>query len=94
MVGSKFIFRLILNCFSLTTTQKHEGIYPTLACIARDICAIPASSVPCERLFPAAAEIATDCHSRLGAVKFEYLQVLKHTWRNPSKTLQASIPVR
>lgn len=57
-------------------------IYPTLSKIARDICAIPASSVPCERLFSAGAEIATDRRSRLGATRFEELQIMKHAWRN------------
>jgi L-cysteine desulfidase len=47
-----------------------------------DVCAIPASSVPCERLFSAGAEIATDRRSRLGSDKFEQLQVLKHAWRD------------
>ena len=47
-----------------------------------DICAIPATSVPCERLFSAGAEIATDRRSRLGADKFEQLQILKHAWQN------------
>ena len=59
----------------------HAGVYPTLARIAKDFCAIPASSVSCERLFSAASEIATDRCSRLGARKFEHLQVLKHAWR-------------
>ena len=62
--------------------QKHASIYPTLSRIAQDVCAIPASSVPCERLFSAGAEIATDRRSRLGSVRFEELQVLKHAWRN------------
>jgi len=47
-----------------------------------DVCAIPASSVPCEWPFSAGAEIATDRRSRLGSDKFEQLQVLKHAWRN------------
>ena len=45
-----------------------------------DVCAIPATSVPCERLFSAGAEIATDRRSRLGSERFEHLQVLKHSW--------------
>ncbi|KIM62812.1 hypothetical protein SCLCIDRAFT_118580 [Scleroderma citrinum Foug A] len=61
---------------------KHTDIYPTLARIAKDICAIPTTSVPCERLFSGGGEIATDRQSCLGADKFEYLQVLKHTWRS------------
>lgn len=73
---SRFIHG-ILNKF-----QKHSAIYPTLSRIARDICAIPASSVPCEQLFSAGAEIATNCRSSLGSTRFEELQVLKHVWRN------------
>ena len=55
-------------------------MYPTLARIAKDICAIPATSVPCEWLFSAGAEITTDRRNRLGAEWFEELQVLKHAW--------------
>ena len=54
--------------------------YPTLVCITKDVCAIPATSVPCEQLFSNGAEIATDCRNRLGAEQFEQLQVLKHAW--------------
>ena len=46
------------------------------------MCAIPATSVPCERLFSAGAEIATDRRSCLGPDKFEQLQILKHTWQS------------
>ena len=60
--------------------QKHADIYPTLARITKDVCAIPATSVPCEHLFSGGGEIATDRWSRLGANKFEHLQVLKHAW--------------
>lgn len=37
--------------------------------------------MPCERLFSAGAEVATDRRSRLGAERFEELQVMKHAWR-------------
>lgn len=37
--------------------------------------------MPCERLFSAGAEIATDRRSRLGADRFEQLQILKHAWQ-------------
>jgi len=47
----------------------------------KDVCAIAASSVPCERLFSAGGETATDRRSRLGAEHFEQLQVLKFAWR-------------
>ena len=55
-----------------------------------DVCAIPASSVPCERLFSAGAEIATDRRSRLGSDKFEQLQVLKHAWRDSIVNMAAT----
>ena len=65
--------------------QKHVDIYPTLARIAKDVCTVPATSVPCEHLFSGGSEIATDQRSRLGADKFEHLQVLKHAWRSNIK---------
>ena len=37
--------------------------------------------MPCERLFSASAEIATDWRSHLGVDKFEHLQILKHAWQ-------------
>lgn len=61
--------------------QVHAHEFPTLARIALDILPIQASSVPCERLFSAAKEIATDKRSRLGPVRFEQLQMLKHHWK-------------
>ena len=71
------MFSFILKLF-----QAHCDDYPTLSRIAMDVCAIPATSVPCERLFSAGAEVATDRRSHLGADKFEQLQILKHAWRN------------
>ncbi|KIK91632.1 hypothetical protein PAXRUDRAFT_149084 [Paxillus rubicundulus Ve08.2h10] len=59
---------------------KHCSTYLTLARIAKDICAIPASSIPCEHLFSAGAKIVTDRRSRLGLEMFKELQVMKHTW--------------
>lgn len=46
-----------------------------------DVCAIPASSVPCEQLFSAGGETATDRRSCLGAEQFEQMQILKFLWR-------------
>ena len=62
--------------------QNNHKLYPTLGHIALDILPIPASSVPCERLFSAAKEIADDRRARLGPKKFEELQVMKFAWRN------------
>jgi hAT family C-terminal dimerisation region len=65
-----------------TTSQKHARMYPTLVRIALDVCPVPASSVPCERLFSGGGETATDNRARLGAERFEQVQVMKHVWRN------------
>lgn len=61
---------------------NHAEVYPTLARIAKDVCAIPVTSVPCKRLFSAGAEITTNHHSHLGAKKFEKLQIMKHAWQD------------
>ena len=50
--------------------------------IAKDVCAILATSIPCEQLFSNGAEIATNHHNQLGAERFEQLQVLKHVWHH------------
>jgi hypothetical protein len=54
-----------------------------------DILPIPASSVPCERLFSAAKEIADDRRARLGPKKFEELQFTKFGGRNNITDLAA-----
>jgi hypothetical protein len=67
--------------------QDHAKLFPTLSRIAKDICAILATSVPCEQLFSAGAEIVTDRHNCLGAERFEHLQVLKHAWHSDTMDL-------
>jgi hypothetical protein len=37
--------------------------------------------VPCERLFSASKQVATDRRARLGAQRFEELQIMKFAWR-------------
>ena len=62
--------------------QAHSDDYPILSHIAMDICAIPTTSVPCERLFSTGAEITTNRQSCLGTDRFEQLQILKHAWKD------------
>jgi hypothetical protein len=50
---------------------------------------VQASSVPCERLFSAAKEIADDRRSRLGNERFEELQMLKFAWNKSIVNLAA-----
>ena len=77
------VSHFVMSSFSsIDYLQANSKIYPTLSRIAMDVCAIPATSVPCERLFSAGGEIATDRRSRLGSDKFEQLQVLRHAWRD------------
>ena len=57
-------------------------MYPTLSCIAQDVCTVPASSVPCKWLFSAGAEIATYQRSHLGSGCFKELQIMKHMWNS------------
>ena len=56
--------------------------FPTLGKISLDILPIPASSVPCERLFSGAKEVATEHCLCLGAEHFEQLQIMKSAWKN------------
>ena len=74
---------------SLNLCQDHCNEYPTLARIALDVLPIPASSVPCERLFSAAKEVTDDHHSHLGLKKFEETQVMKFAWHNNIPNLAA-----
>ena len=62
--------------------QNNGASYPTLRRIALDYLPCQASSVPCERLFSAGGELATKRRARLGAARFEELQMMKFTWRN------------
>jgi hypothetical protein len=46
-------------------------------------------SVPCERLFSASKQTADDRRARLGAERFEELQIMKFAWRNTVPDLAA-----
>ena len=66
-----FSFFILVRNINLSLPKNHATVYPTLAKIAKDICSVPASSVPCKHLFSTGAEIATDCQACLGAEAFE-----------------------
>jgi hypothetical protein len=57
--------------------RRHSAAYPVLAMMARDIFAVPVSTVPSESCFSSAGRILTDKRTRLGATRFEQLVCLK-----------------
>ena len=77
-----------LECYCLAK-MKHNNIdvlhywknsanaSPTLAMMARDIFAVPVSTVPSESCFSSANRILTDKRSKLGPTVFERLVCLK-----------------
>ncbi|KAF8701673.1 hypothetical protein AX14_000341 [Amanita brunnescens Koide BX004] len=62
--------------------QDNHHWFPTLGRIALDILPCQASSVPCKRLFLASKQTATDLHLKLGAQRFEELQLMKYAWKH------------
>ncbi|KIL56399.1 hypothetical protein M378DRAFT_188574 [Amanita muscaria Koide BX008] len=69
--------------------QHHQSRYPTLALIALDILPCQASSVPCERLFSASKQVATDRRARLGQQRYEEIQLMKFAWKEDVVDLAA-----
>ena len=61
--------------------QDNHHHFPTLGRIALDVLPCQASSVPCEWLFSASKQTATDLRARLGAQRFEELQLMKYAWK-------------
>ncbi|KAJ2969846.1 hypothetical protein NUW54_g12869 [Trametes sanguinea] len=57
--------------------QMHKTVYPLLYRVALDILPIPASSVPCERVFSSSKETDALRRSGLGTAMMEILQILK-----------------
>lgn len=50
--------------------------------MALDILPIPATSVPCERLFSRCKEASDDRRSRIDPATFEYMACLNNHWRS------------
>lgn len=57
--------------------RRNGTAYPTLAMMARDVFAVPVSTVPSESCFSSANRILSDKRSKLGAHVFERLVCLK-----------------
>ena len=61
----------------MTWWKRNQRNYPTLAMMARDVFAVPVSTVPSESCFSSANRILSDKRSKLGAHVFERLVCLK-----------------
>jgi len=59
----------------------HELEYPHLARMARDYLAIPASSVPVERIFSGGTDLITPTRDRLSEDIIKYCMCLKSRWK-------------
>jgi hypothetical protein len=59
----------------------HELEYPHLARMARDYLAIPASSVPVERIFSGGTDLITPTRCRLSEDTIKYCMCLKSWWK-------------
>lgn len=68
----------ILKCNPLGWWKINELVYPTLAKIARDYLAVPASSVPCEQIFSGGADLVTSKRSSLSADSITECMCLKN----------------
>ena len=51
--------------------KKNANAYPTVAMMARDLFAVPVSTVPFESCFSSANQILTDKLTKLGTKRFE-----------------------
>jgi len=71
----------------MTWWKRNQRSYPTLAMMARDVFAVPVSTVPSESCFSSANRILSDKRSKLGAHVFERLVCLKD-WINADERNQ------
>jgi hAT family C-terminal dimerisation region len=71
----------VLN-FNSFFTQMRENRYPHLFMVAMTVLAIPATSVPSERVFSSSGRTDTAARNRLSPFMMEALQVLKFNQRN------------
>ena len=67
--------------------RKRARIYPILAAMARDVFAVPVSTVPSESCFSSTNRILSDKRSKLGPHIFERLVCLKD-WINVEERKQ------
>ncbi|KAJ1703169.1 hypothetical protein LUZ63_002948 [Rhynchospora breviuscula] len=71
--------------------KRHSSASPTLAMMARDIFAVPVSTVPSESCFSSANRILTDKRSKLGPNVFEKLVCMKD-WIDAENRTQHFVP--
>src|SRR5882724_9052558 len=74
------VLHVLGSFYWFIVVQDNQNPFLKLACIALDVLAVQASSVPCEHLFSSGKLIMTDMCSHLGHECFEELQVIKFAW--------------
>jgi hAT family C-terminal dimerisation region len=67
--------------------KRNAFVYPTLAMMARDVFAVPVSTVLSESCFSSANRIRTDKHTKLGSKLFEQLVCNKY-WIDAESRMQ------
>ncbi len=63
----------------ISDLQECQQRYPRIFPLAMDILPIPASSVPCERVFSSSKETMTSRRNRISSPLMEALQLLKYS---------------
>ena len=64
-----------------TWWKERELIYPKLFKLAMQYLSVPASSVPCERVFSKAGNIMTQKRNRLSSMKLKEIIFIQHNYR-------------
>ncbi|XP_049300633.1 E3 SUMO-protein ligase ZBED1-like [Anopheles funestus] len=74
--------KLQVKCDPFLWWKEREVIYPTLSYFAKQYLSIPASSVPCERIFSKAGNILTEKRNRLTSKKLKEIIFIKQNYHN------------
>jgi hypothetical protein len=76
---------------SYLVVQTHEQLYPHLFEVAMTVLAVPATSVPSERVFSSSGRTDTPARNRMTPLLMEALQVLKFNHRNRALDFRSAL---
>ena len=60
--------------------QQRKNIYPNLFELVKKYLSVPATSVPCERIFSKAGQISTERRNRLTSKKLKEILFIQHNY--------------